>query len=57
MGCREDPGILAMHVLAFSQGVAVLANAYHDKRFVAREVEMLCAWVDGLTPACGHGSK
>lgn len=45
---KANADALAMHVLAFSQGVAVLAHAFHDKRFVRQEVERMCAWLDGI---------
>ncbi|MBB2919886.1 TetR/AcrR family transcriptional regulator [Cupriavidus alkaliphilus] len=48
LGRKADADALAMHVLAFSQGVAVLAHAFHDKRFVQQEVERMCAWLDGI---------
>lgn len=38
----------AMHVLARSQGVASLANAFRDESFIRREVTDLNAWLDGL---------
>ena len=41
-----DP--LAMHVLAFSQGVAVLSHAFGDQAFVRHEVERMHAWLDRI---------
>jgi len=38
----------ALHVLAHSQGVATLANAFHDDAFINREVENLIAWLNDL---------
>jgi TetR/AcrR family transcriptional repressor of nem operon len=35
-----------MHLLARSQGVAVLANAFRDKSFVQQEVRQLCEWLE-----------
>jgi TetR/AcrR family transcriptional regulator, transcriptional repressor for nem operon len=35
----------ALHVLAFSQGVATLANAFGDEDFVRREVDRLDDWL------------
>jgi AcrR family transcriptional regulator len=46
LGRAHDADELAMHVLAFSQGIATMSNAYQDREFVLREVERLCAWVD-----------
>lgn len=45
---RKDADALAMHVLARSQGVATLANAFHDEKFIRQEVEMLEAWLDAV---------
>ncbi|WP_198347571.1 hypothetical protein [Nocardia terrae] len=46
LGHRDDADELAMHVLAASQGVATLANAFHDERFLRREVQRLHGWLD-----------
>lgn len=48
LGRAADADSLAMHVLAFSQGVALLAHAFQDKCFVEREAESMCAWLDGI---------
>jgi AcrR family transcriptional regulator len=45
LGQAEQADELAMHVLAFSQGVAVMANAFHDEAFIRREVERMRAWL------------
>ncbi|MBL8581398.1 MAG: TetR/AcrR family transcriptional regulator [Rhizobiaceae bacterium] len=39
---------LALHLLAWSQGVAVLAAAFRDEAFIRREVATITAWLDGL---------
>ncbi|MDO3380625.1 TetR/AcrR family transcriptional regulator [Gilvimarinus algae] len=44
----EKADELAMHVLAFSQGVATLASAYRDKAFVQREIDGMCKWLTQL---------
>lgn len=36
---------LAMHVLAFSQGVATMFNAFDDEAFVEREVDRMNQWL------------
>ena len=41
-----SPDDLAMHLLAMSQGVAVLANVYKDPEFLAREVARMHRWLD-----------
>jgi len=46
LGRKKDADALAMHLLARSQGVATLANAFHDKAFVRKEVALMCAWLD-----------
>ncbi|MGD9000209.1 MAG: TetR/AcrR family transcriptional regulator [Granulosicoccaceae bacterium] len=45
-GRRKDADALAMHVLAFSQGVATLASAFHDEKFIRREISMMEQWLD-----------
>jgi hypothetical protein len=42
---REDADALAMHLLARSQGVATLANAFHDERFIRHEVDQMYDWL------------
>jgi AcrR family transcriptional regulator len=49
LGREADADMLAMHLLARSQGVATLANAFHDRKFVDQEVEQLCDWLRGCT--------
>lgn len=51
LGRRADADALALHVLAFSQGVAVLAQAFQDERFVRREVARITDWLDGIAAA------
>jgi AcrR family transcriptional regulator len=46
LGRPEDADDLAMHLLARSQGVATLANAYRDDNFVQREVDQMLTWLD-----------
>ena len=48
LGRKADADALAMHLLARSQGVATLASAFRDRDYIDREVEKMCAWVDGL---------
>ena len=38
----------ALHVLAWSQGVAVMASAFRDEDFIRREVAGIEQWLDGL---------
>ena len=45
LGHKADADALAMHVLSWSQGVSTLANAFHDEKFVRREVQQMCDWL------------
>ena len=45
LGHEEQADALAMHVLAFSQGVATVANAFRDEEFIRREVTRMCDWL------------
>jgi AcrR family transcriptional regulator len=59
LGRRKDADRLAMHLLARSQGVATLANAFGDEKFIRREVKDMCEWLDAriqeITPEPGAG--
>jgi AcrR family transcriptional regulator len=45
LGREADADALAMHLLARSQGVATLANAFHDEKFIRQEVKQMCDWL------------
>ncbi|WP_343729835.1 helix-turn-helix domain-containing protein [Duganella sp.] len=45
MGCKKHAEALSMHLLARSQGVAALANAFHDEAFIKSEVEQMNLWL------------
>jgi TetR/AcrR family transcriptional repressor of nem operon len=45
LGREADADALAMHLLARSQGVATLANAFHDEKFIRQEVKEMCDWL------------
>lgn len=51
LGRVADADALAMHLLARSQGVATLAQAFPDAAFIAREVEDMDAWLMAQVPA------
>ncbi|MEU8238298.1 TetR/AcrR family transcriptional regulator [Actinoplanes missouriensis] len=51
LGHHREADAMALHVLAFSQGVAALSNAFGDEDFVRREVERLEGWLDTRIPA------
>jgi len=52
LGRKADADALAMHLLARSQGVATLANAFRDETFIRREVDGMCDWL----AACAEGA-
>jgi AcrR family transcriptional regulator len=45
LGCEAEADALAMHLLARSQGVATLASAFHDEKFIKQEVKQMCDWL------------
>lgn len=46
LGREAEADALAMHILARSQGVAALASAFRDERFIRTEVDQMYAWVE-----------
>lgn len=48
LGRAQDADALAMHLLARSQGVATLANAFRDDKVIRREVALMCDWLSQL---------
>ncbi len=54
LGCTKDADEKAMHLLARSQGIATLANAYRDETFVRREVELMCDWLRACAEEPSH---
>lgn len=48
LGRKADADELSMHILARSQGVATLASAFCDERFIKQEVQQMCEWLDAL---------
>lgn len=51
LGRKEDADVLAMRLLAQSQGVASLASAFRDAEFIKAEVHQMRAWLQSVTPA------
>ncbi|MCG8512112.1 MAG: TetR/AcrR family transcriptional regulator [Rhodospirillales bacterium] len=49
LGHGKNADSLALHLLARSQGVATLAAAYHDEKFIRQEVKLMCDWLNSLT--------
>jgi TetR/AcrR family transcriptional regulator, transcriptional repressor for nem operon len=54
LGRAADADRLAMHLLARSQGVATLANAFHDERFIKQEVEQMDEWLRSCTESAAR---
>jgi TetR/AcrR family transcriptional regulator, transcriptional repressor for nem operon len=48
LGAQGRAEELALQVLAWSQGVAVMASAFRDVAFIHREVAGITAWLDEL---------
>lgn len=48
MGHRAQADALAMHLLARSQGIATLAQAFQDQTFIEQEAEQLDIWLTQL---------
>jgi AcrR family transcriptional regulator len=45
LGREADADALALHVLAWSQGVATLANAFQDEKLIREEVRGMDQWL------------
>jgi len=45
LGREKDADALAMHLLARSQGIATLASAFHDEKFIRQEVKQMHDWL------------
>ncbi|MEJ2392248.1 MAG: TetR/AcrR family transcriptional regulator [Gammaproteobacteria bacterium] len=48
LGHPAQAETLAMHLIARGQGIATLANAFHDEQFLMQEVAQLHAWLDSI---------
>lgn len=46
LGRKDDTDALALHLLALSQGIATLANAFDDEALIRRQVRLLEHWLD-----------
>lgn len=57
LGCKSDADELALHLLARSQGVAVLANAVGGGDFVRREVRQLDDWLVSRAAGDKRGAR
>lgn len=56
LGYKSKSDILAMQLLARSQGVATLANAFNDEKFIKQEVKQMHDWLASYEN-CGRRSK
>ncbi len=45
LGCKAEADEMAMHLLARSQGVTTLANAFQDEKFIKKEIKLMCEWL------------
>ncbi len=50
LGRRADADELAMYLLARSQGVATLGNAFNDEKYIRREVKQMHDWLKTYVP-------
>jgi TetR/AcrR family transcriptional repressor of nem operon len=57
LGREADADALAMHLLARSQGVATLANAFGDEKFIRQEVEQMCEWLRSCAEGAAHDAS
>jgi TetR/AcrR family transcriptional regulator, transcriptional repressor for nem operon len=57
LGRKTDADALAMHLLARSQGVATLASAFHDEKFIKQEVRQMCEWLKACMEGRGSNSN
>jgi hypothetical protein len=48
LGRDDDAAALARRLLAWGQGLAVMAHVHNDPEFLAREAAALEAWIDSL---------
>lgn len=49
-GHKKRADELAMHLLGMSQGVATLASAFQDEKYIKHEVKQMTKWLDKLKP-------
>ena len=56
LGRRADADALAMHLLARSQGVATLASAFRDEKFIKQEVKQMYDWLQSCAESAVHNA-
>lgn len=54
LGRKRDADALALHLLARSQGIATLASAFHDEKFIKQEVQQLDNWLKSYTESAAR---
>jgi len=57
LGHKKEADALAMHLLARSQGVATLASAFHDEKFIKQEVKQMLNWLHSIIESAEHNTK
>ncbi|MEL7967906.1 TetR/AcrR family transcriptional regulator [Vreelandella neptunia] len=57
LGRSDDADELAMHLLAFSQGIATLSSAFQDEKFIHMEVSRLDDWLASIITATNTQSE
>lgn len=57
LGRSDDADELAMHLLAFSQGVATLSSAFQDETFIHTEVRRLDDWLSSFATSTNNLSE
>jgi AcrR family transcriptional regulator len=57
LGREADADALAMHLLARSQGVATLANAFHDEQFIKQEVALMYDWLRSYMDSAAYAEQ
>lgn len=57
LGCTAAANAMALHLLARSQGIATLAQAFHDEKFLRAEVRQLEDWLQTATANAGRNHR
>ncbi len=48
MGCGKNASELTMHLMVWTQGVAIMAYIHQDTRLIQREVKSIAVWLAGF---------
>lgn len=56
LGRKADADELAMHLLALSQGAAILANTFQDEKFIKQEVKRMEDWLSSCPESTTHNA-